>query len=375
MDTNSLILKSFAEDPRGVMTLDAGGTQVVFGAIQGGRPVIDPIRLATHGDDLDRCLGGIIEGFSTVKSRLSAEPAAISFAFPGPADYRNGVIGDLTNLPGFRGGVPLQAILEERFGIPVFINNDGDLFTYGEAIGGFLPKMKEALEAVGSDRRFENLLGITLGTGFGAGLVTGGRLFQGDNGSGMEIWSTRGRRPDLLAEEEVSIRGLKGYFASSAGIPLGEAPEPHEISRILEDGSETERLAALCAYLKFGQAVGEALADAVCLTDSLIVVGGGISRGHHHFLNTAVATMNGSLNRENSGSAPRMEVRAFNFEDPDQRNQFLGLRTCEVGVPGSQRTVRYAASKGVAIGVSVLGTSEAVALGAYAYALARLPSS
>jgi glucokinase len=64
---------------------------------------------------------------------------AISFAFPGPSDYPRGIIGDLGNLPCFRGGVALGPMLEDTFEIPVFINNDGDLFAYGEAIGGFLP--------------------------------------------------------------------------------------------------------------------------------------------------------------------------------------------------------------------------------------------
>ena len=49
------------------------------------------------------------------------------------ADYAHGIIGDLPNFPGFRGGVALGPYLEHVFGIPVFINNDGNLFAYGEA--------------------------------------------------------------------------------------------------------------------------------------------------------------------------------------------------------------------------------------------------
>jgi glucokinase len=49
-----------------------------------------------------------------------------------------GIIGDLENLPTFKGGVALGPMLEEIFNIPVFINNDGDLFAYGEAIAGLL---------------------------------------------------------------------------------------------------------------------------------------------------------------------------------------------------------------------------------------------
>ena len=77
----------------------------------------------------------------TVISRLPEQPAAISFAFPGPADYPRGIIGGyLPNFPSFRDGVALKDFLEERFGIPTFINNDGDLYAYGEALGVHCPK-------------------------------------------------------------------------------------------------------------------------------------------------------------------------------------------------------------------------------------------
>jgi len=139
------------------------------------------VRLPSNGQDLDLCLQTIQQGFEEVRSQLSEPAVAISFAFPGPADYPNGIIGDLGNLPAFRGGVALGPMLEEHFRLPVFINNDGDLFTYGEAIAGFLPYVNEKLAKAGSPKRFKNLFGITLGTGFGGGIVRDGHLYIGDN--------------------------------------------------------------------------------------------------------------------------------------------------------------------------------------------------
>src|SRR6201987_2812235 len=130
---------SFRDDARIVLTLDAGGTTFRFFATQGGRTVAEIPPVPTHGDDLARCLASLGDGFAAVKARCPGAPFAISFAFPGPADYPAGIIGDLPNLPAFRGGIALGPMLEERFKLPVFINNDGDLFTYGEAIAGFLP--------------------------------------------------------------------------------------------------------------------------------------------------------------------------------------------------------------------------------------------
>jgi hypothetical protein len=132
----SFISKSMdlAAESRTVMTLDAGGTNLRFSAMRGCKPVTETVSLPSNGDDLTRCLANIIDGFTQVKALCPEPPSAISFAFPGPADYPNGIIGDLGNLPGFRGGVALGPMLEDQFHIPVFINNDGDLFVYGEAM-------------------------------------------------------------------------------------------------------------------------------------------------------------------------------------------------------------------------------------------------
>ncbi len=63
---------------------------------------------------------------------------------------------------------------------------------------------------------------------------------------------------------------------------------------------------------------------------------------------------------------------AFNIEDPDQRELFLKGQTRTLVVPGSTRTVQYDPLQRTAVGLSRLGTSEAVAMGAYAFAIRKL---
>lgn len=140
---------SIFNDDRVVLTLDAGGTNFVFHAFQGGKAISTGIRKDANADNLERCLATMKEGFREVIQEIDESPVAISFAFPGPADYANGIIDNSNNLPAFKGGVPLKSILEEEFGLPVFINNDGDLFAYGEALGGILPEINARLEASG----------------------------------------------------------------------------------------------------------------------------------------------------------------------------------------------------------------------------------
>ena len=175
-------------DKRIVMTLDAGGTNFVFSAIRDNEEIVSPITLPAVVDDIELCLQTLLDGFRRVQAALSEKAVAISFAFPGPADYVHGIIGDLPNFPAFRGGVALGPYLQEQFQIPVYINNDGNLFAYGEALAGILPEINRQLEVSGSSKRYKNLIGVTLGTGFGAGVVIDGNLVIGDNGAGGDVW-------------------------------------------------------------------------------------------------------------------------------------------------------------------------------------------
>ena len=359
----------FATDQRIVMTLDAGGSNLKFSAVQGNQPLVDPLSLPTEAAHLESCLSNIVRGFENVKQSLPAPPAAISFAFPGPADYPRGIIGDLPNLPAFRGGVALGPMLEDKFGIPVYLNNDGDLFVYGEAIAGFLPWVNGLLEQAGSPKRYQNLFGVTLGTGFGGGIARNGELFLGDNSIAAEAWLLRNKlTPGINAEEGACIRAVRRVYADLAGIPFDQAPEPKAIFDIGTGLTAGHRAAATEAFRRLGEVAGDAMAQALTLIDGLGVVGGGISGAHPLFLPAMVDAINGTYD---SGQQ-RLCARAYNMEDAAQRDTFLRGDRREIRVPGSSRPIVYDPLQRTAIGLSRLGTSNAVAIGAYAFALRQL---
>jgi glucokinase len=364
---------SYASDPRVVLTLDAGGTKFAFSAVQGDREVVEPITLPSNAHDLALCLDTIVSGFAKVKESSPAPPVAISFAFPGPADYPRGIIGGLGNLPAFKaGGVALGPMLEDRFSVPVFLNNDGDLFAFGEAIAGFLPWVNDLLAEGGSPMRFRNLFGATLGTGFGGGIVQDGRLWIGDNAAGGEIWLFRDKLdPRANIEESVSIRAIRRVYAEQAGLAPEKTPDPRDIFAIGMGDKPGRREAAREAFRRMGEAAGDALASAVTLIDGLVVIGGGLTGAAALFLPALVREMNGSYETP-SGRIPRLEVKAFNLEDTADRAAFVKGEARQVVVPGSNRTVTYDPLQRVGVGLSRLGTSKAVALGAYAFALSAL---
>jgi glucokinase len=365
----------FQTDKRIVLTLDAGGTNFVFSAMQGKKEVVQPVRLPAHPTDLDKSLGSMVQGFRSVMEQLDQKPVAISFAFPGPADYPNGIIDNMGNLPAYGGGVALGAFLEETFGMPVYINNDGDLFVYGEAIGGLLPKVNQMLTEAGSPKRFNKLFGITLGTGFGAGIVADGQLYLGDNSAAGEIWITRNKRhPKCFAEEGVSIRAVQGSYAKACGIEAGDAPSPKDIYQIAMGQQPGEKDAALQAFAELGEVIGDALANAITLMDGLIVIGGGLANAYPLFIEAILKEMNGTIESYSGEKLPRIVQKCFDLENPDQCVPFVAGSVKQLTIPGTDKTVPYDSLKRLGIGHAVLDTSQAVAIGAYVFALNQLDS-
>ena len=351
-----------------ILTLDAGGTNLVFSAVEEGTILKETVHLPTASQSLEEFLKKVSLGFSNLQSQINRKATAISFCFPGPADYESGIIGDLENLPFFSGGIPLARRLENKFHIPVFINNDGDLFALGEALEGLLPEINSL-----SHRKYHNLLGVTLGTGFGGGIINNGKLYRGDNSAGGEI----NRMSSFLnknesVEETLSIRGIRYLFAQQTGMNFDETPEPYEIFQIGMAKKSGNQQAAVEAWKIFGWVLGDALANAISLTDSCVVIGGGLSGAHPLFLQYAVDQMNGTFQKKDKTQMPRMEIKAYNWENSDDRKAFLRDESILVKVPFSEEKQRFYPVKKIAVGINRLGTSKAVAQGAYAFAFNHL---
>jgi glucokinase len=358
----------FSSDSRTVLTLDAGGTNFVFTAIRGNKEVVKPVVLPSHPNNLKDCLETVVEGFKIVMAKLDDMPVAISFAFPGPADYENGIIGDLPNFPAFRGGVALGPYLKEKFRLPVFINNDGSLFAYGEALAGVLPAINEKLKETGSTKQYRNLLGVTLGTGFGGGVVINNVLLTGDNGCGGSVWCSANKYDsNLISEEGVSIRAVKRVYKELSGID--EDFTPKEIFDIAERTKLGDQQAAIESFEQLGKVAGFTIAESLNIVDGIVVLGGGIARAHKYIVPAMVNEMNGTRHMITGESFSRLQMKVFNLMDEVEKSAFLKDESILLQIPGTNKKVKYNAGKKTGVIVSNLGTSRAVVLGAYAYAL------
>ena len=359
-------------DNRVVITLDAGGTNLVFGAMQANRFIVEPITLPSHAEDLDKCLATMVEGFRAVISRLSEKPVAISFAFPGPADYPNGIIGGyLPNFPSFRDGVALGPFLEATFGIPVFINNDGDLFAYGEALGGALPQVNARLEALNSPKRHKNLVGYTFGTGFGVGIVVDNRLNRGDN-SCVETFCLRHKKmPEIIVEEGVAVRAVKRVYGELTNDP-DHGLEPKDICDIADGKRPGNVEAARQAFAEMGEIAGDAMATAVTLIDGLIVIGGGITAARKWIMPSLLKELSSKMHTLSGDELNRVQMKVYDLDDDAEFREFAKGSMQPLKVYGTDRYVAYDPQKRIGVTISKLGASQAISVGAYAFALSQL---
>ncbi len=362
----------YSYDNRVVITLDAGGTNLVFGAMQANKFIVDPITLPSHAEDLDKCLATMVEGFQRVIDKLDEKPVAISFAFPGPADYPNGIIGGyLPNFPSFREGVALGPFLEAKFGIPVFINNDGDLFAYGEALGGALPEVNARLEELGSSKKYGNLIGYTFGTGFGVGIVVDNRLNRGDN-SCVETFCLRHKKmPDIIVEEGVAVRAVKRVYGEASG-DVNHTFEPKDICEIADGTRPGDREAAKKAFAELGEIAGDAMATAVTLIDGLIVIGGGITAARKYIMPSLLRELRSKMHTLKGEELNRVQMQVYNLDNEEEFRQFAKGSQRPLKVYGTDRYVAYDPQKRIGVMISKLGASRAISVGAYAFALSQL---
>ena len=162
-----------AETDKTSIGIDFGGTSVKLGVCRGDELLVTDEPIPTtqfHGP------AALIGEMAARVAKLRATyPAicAIGVGVPGLVDFDHGFVHELTNVPGWK-HVPLKAILGEKTGLPVLVENDANAMTYAEFRHG-------------AARGLKNVIGMTLGTGIGGGLVLDGKMFRGSGFVAGEI--------------------------------------------------------------------------------------------------------------------------------------------------------------------------------------------
>ena len=115
--------------------------------------------------------------------------------------------------------------------------------------------------------------------------------------------------------------------------------------------------------------LGDAVANVLTMVDGLAVIGGGISGAKDLFLQQTIDEINGLYANADGVAFRRLLPKAYNLEDPNHLEVFLNGDSKKIAVPGTNEFVDYDPLPRVGLGLSKLGTSKAIAIGAYSFAL------
>jgi glucokinase len=189
----------------------------------------------------------------------SAQAAAVGISCGGPLDSGTGVILSPPNLPGWD-AVPVTEYFQQRLGVPAFLQNDANACALAEWQHG-------------AGRGSRNLMFCTMGTGFGAGLILDGRLFEGANGNAGEIGHVRLAPTGPIGYGKAgSVEGFcsGGGIAQLAQQRLGRSVSARELAEAARAGDA----AATAVWDEVGDRLGRALAMAIDLLNlDCIVIG------------------------------------------------------------------------------------------------------
>lgn len=274
--------------------VDIGGTNLVVGVVPcaGGRP----LAITSRPTRSDRGADAAVDDIGTMADAVVAEALAshggsrarvigVGVGCPGPLDLARGRIIETPNL-GWR-DYPIRDRVASRLGLPATLDNDANCATYGEWWQG-------------AARGAQSVVGVTIGTGVGGGLILDGRLVRGASGGAGELGHTTIDIDGRLCG--CGNRGCLEAYASGTSIAARaregiEAGASSEITRLVD--GDLSRITALTVYdalllgdlharevlLETAELLGAGLASVINLFNpEVIVIMGGVTKAGEHLL-------------------------------------------------------------------------------------------
>jgi len=252
-----------------IIGVDLGGTNIKTALINLNGKIIKKYETPTGTKKGTKTVINNI--ISTIKNVKSGKILGIGIGSPGPLDYKKGIITTPVNLP-FR-NAPLRKIIQNKFKLKTFLDNDANCFTLAEAV-------------FGQGKKYENVVGITLGTGFGGGLVINKKVYHGRNNAAelghitINYDGPKSRcKNHGCIETHVAARGIRRIFGGS---------DPYSIYKLASNGNKK----AIKTFDEMGYYLGIGLTNIIYAFDpDIIVIGGKISNSWKYFSKTMNKTI------------------------------------------------------------------------------------
>ncbi|MCK4746253.1 MAG: ROK family protein, partial [Bacteroidales bacterium] len=150
--------------------VDIGGTSIVAARFSENELIQENEASTGASRPVEEIMESVYQAIDPV---LTNEVVGIGIGMPGFMDTESGEILAINNIPAFR-GFSIKKAVEKRFNLPVFQNNDANCFALGEAY-------------FGAGKEFRNMIGITLGTGLGGGIIINRQIHTGLVGGAGEL--------------------------------------------------------------------------------------------------------------------------------------------------------------------------------------------
>lgn len=258
--------------------VDLGGTKMLIGVLSeaGTEPLYEQ-REASTGQTEEELVELLVR---EVEEARDARPGvvAVGLGVPATIDHDRGIAVSAVNLP--LSDLALRDIVSERVGLPVFVDNDGNVAALAEYLYGAAQGMP-------------HMVMLTIGTGIGGGLILNGEIYRGSTGAGAELGHIviqadgppcQGNCPNHGCVESLA----SGTALGREGRAVAESSPDSALGNLLAEGKEVDGHAVTAAALAgdevavsvfdlIGSRLGVACASlANIFQPNAIVVGGGV---------------------------------------------------------------------------------------------------
>ncbi len=290
--------------------IDVGGTKIAGAVVDVDGRIVDEHRVVSPAEDTDAVESAIAELVHELAGRHDIKAVGVGAA--GYVDKNRAVVMFAPNI-AWR-DEDLKVELEARVDLPVVIENDANAAAWGEF-------------AFGAGADVDDMLMITVGTGVGGGIVTGGQLFRGAFGAAAEIGHLRVVRGGRLCgcgnfgclEQYASGSALVREAQARAHLPEGEGLLGLAGGDVLAiDGPMVTTAAregdafAVELFVDLGQWLGEAIASLAAVLDpAVVVIGGGVAAAGDLLLEPTRTAFAAELTGR--GHRPSLEIRPATF--------------------------------------------------------------
>ncbi|WP_278404328.1 ROK family protein [Pseudoalteromonas ruthenica] len=237
---------------KNVVCIDLGGTKALAARVDGvnlSAPIRRPVPCQGEKEQINAFV------LELVRSTIDEHSQGIAIGVPSMVEMQSGRVLETVNIPSWH-NVALQQLLQTHFELPVVVHNDANCFAMGEYCYG--------------GHQVQNLVGVCLGTGLGAGIVIDGTLYSGKHAAAGEFGSFPYR--DGIIEHYTS-----GQFFKRQGLEGGEQ------ALLAQQGDAY----AKALFTELGTHIGYALAQVMLAFDpDKVVLGGSVARSYSLFAET-----------------------------------------------------------------------------------------